>query len=111
MAQRTVDPKPRELLLYAVPAEPRAQNVEVDAIEILVLVEAGELDALDPAFGIAMDLQALRADLLHHALHRRVDVGDRLVPGFQVLRQHAFARVLDRRHHAVGADRDHAVDL
>src|SRR5262245_62654505 len=96
MAQRAVDPQPRELLLHAVLPEPRAQNVEIDAIEILVLVEAGEHHTLDAAFRIAMDLQALRADLLHHALHRRVDGGDRLVPGLQVLRQHAFTRVLDR---------------
>ena len=33
------------------------------------------------------------------------------MPGLEVLRQHALARVLDRRHHAVRADRDHAVDL
>src|SRR5262245_66647863 len=54
MAQRAVDPQPRELLLHAVLAEPCAQNVEIDAVEILVLVEAGEHHALDPAFGIAM---------------------------------------------------------
>src|SRR5262245_22880143 len=42
MAQRAVDPQPRELLLHAVLAEPRAQNVEVDAVEILILVEASK---------------------------------------------------------------------
>src|SRR5258708_38849116 len=69
--QRAVDPQPRELLLHAMLTQPRAQIVEVDAVEILVLVEAGEHHALDAACGIAWGLQALRANFLHHPFHRR----------------------------------------
>src|ERR1700704_2913507 len=111
LPQRAVDPQPRELLLHAVLAEPGAQIAEVDAVEVLVLVEAGKYHALDAGHGIAMHLQALGADLLHHALHRRVDGGDRLVAGLEMLGEDAGPRPADRRHHAVGADRDHAVDV
>src|SRR6266545_3511298 len=62
MPQRAVDPQPRELFLHAVLVEPRAQIFEVDAVEILVLIEAGEHHALDAGCGIAMHLQALGAD-------------------------------------------------
>src|SRR6266508_5955939 len=92
MPQRAVDPQPRELFLHAVLVEPRTQIVEVDAVEILVLIEAGEHHALDAGYGIAMHLQALGADFLHHALHRRVDRGDRLVPGLEMLREHSLPR-------------------
>src|SRR5262245_65172810 len=78
LAQRAVDPEPGELLLHPVLAEPGAQALEVDAVDVLVLIETGEHHALDSGLGIAMHLQALCADLLHHALHRRVDGGDRL---------------------------------
>jgi len=72
------------------------------AVELLVLVEAGEHDALEPGRGIAVDLQALRADLLHHALHRRVDGGDRLVAGLEMAGMtstHAVGPGLRRRQH------------
>src|SRR5262249_12838542 len=46
LAQRAVDPEPRQLFLHAVLAEPGAQAVEVDVVEVLVLVEAGEHHAL-----------------------------------------------------------------
>ncbi len=36
---------------------------------------------------------------------------DRLVAGLEMLRQDALPRPRHRRHHAVGADRDHAVDV
>src|SRR5262249_38405990 len=111
MPERAVDAEPRELFLHAVLVEPRAQIVEVHAIEVLVLVEAGKYHAFDAAYGVAMDLQALRADFLHHALHRRVDGGDRLVPGLEMRREHSLPRLGDRPHHAVRADRDAAIDL
>ena len=51
---------------------------EVDAVERLVLVEAARTrSCVLPVAGSTMRLQALRADLLHHALHRRVDRADR----------------------------------
>src|SRR5246127_2523501 len=62
MAQRAVDPQPRELFLHAVLVESRAQIVEIHAVEVLVLVEAGEHHAFDAACGVAMHLQALGAD-------------------------------------------------
>ncbi len=50
---------------------------KVHPVERLVLVEAGEHDAPLAGRGIDLRLQTLRADLLHHALHRRVDRADR----------------------------------
>src|SRR5215831_14416514 len=111
LPQRAVDPQARELFLHAVLVEPGPQIVEIDAVEILVLIEAGEHHALDATGGIAMHLQALRADFLHHALHRRIDRGNRLVSGLEMLREHALPRARDRRHHSVGPDRDHPIDL
>src|SRR5439155_11020411 len=111
LPERTVNPLLGQLLLHAILAEARAQAAEVDAVELLVLVEAGEHDALETGGGIAVDLQALRANLLHHALHRRVDRGDRLVAGLEMAGQDALSGAGDGRHHAVGSDGDHAVDL
>ena len=54
-----------------------ARPREVDAVERLVLVEAGKHVAGLAASPDRVRLQALRADLLHHALHRRVDRADR----------------------------------
>ena len=53
-----------------------------------------------------MLLQALRADFLHHALHRRVDAGDADVPRLEIRLEHAVARRFHRPHHAIGSDRD-----
>jgi hypothetical protein len=60
---------------------------------------------------VAVRLQALRADLLHHALHRRIDRADREVPGLEVLLQQLVAGARHCRHHAVRADRDHAIGI
>ena len=57
-----------------------------------------------------MHLQALRADLLHHALHGRVDAADGVMIGFEIRGQHAVAGLLDGAHHAVRADHDQAID-
>ena len=83
---------------------------EVHPVHVLVLVEAREDDGLLAGLRIDVPLQALRADFLHHALHRRVDAGDRDVVVLQVRRERREARRLDGRHHAVGADGDDAVD-
>src|SRR6185312_9871944 len=53
--------------------------------------------------------QALRADFLHHALHRRVDRADRAMRWQKIRRQHIVAGGCDRRHHLVRADGDDAV--
>ena len=71
------------------------QRREIHAVERLVLVEAGKYPAGFSAHRIAVRLQALRADLLHHALHRRVDRTDR--PGFRCGANVVPAR--HRRHH------------
>jgi replicative superfamily II helicase len=56
-----------------------------------------------------MGLQALGADFLHHALHRRVDRRDRVMRGLEVGPQHRVARAAHGRHHPVRADRDDAI--
>src|SRR5262249_13790837 len=71
----------------------------------------GENDVFDSGRRIAMRLQALRADFFHHALHRRIDRRDRPVAGLEMRRENAFARLRHRRHHAIGADGDDAVDI
>src|ERR1041385_6630571 len=73
VAEAAVDPELRQLLLRAVLREAAAQGAEIDAVEVLVLVEAGEDDSLGAGRRLVVPLQALRADFLHHALHRRVD--------------------------------------
>ena len=50
--------------------------------------------------------EALRADLFHHALHRRVDRRDAGVIGRQQGAKLVVTRAGDRRHHPVGADGD-----
>src|SRR5262245_66446452 len=56
-----------------------------------------------------MALQALRADLLHHALHRRVDASDGDVRRLEVRSEHGVPRRLDRGHHPIRADRDETI--
>src|SRR5438128_8046394 len=56
--------------------ETRLEAFEDDRVEILILIEAGEDVADFSRRRIALRLEALRADLLHHALHRRVDRAD-----------------------------------
>src|SRR5512134_3848033 len=70
---RPCDPLRGQLLLHGVLFQARVETAEIDAVERLVLVEAREHVAHLAGRWVAMRLQALRADLLHHALHRRVD--------------------------------------
>src|SRR6266852_8778261 len=109
--EATVDPQLGQLFLGAVLAETAAQSREIDAVEFLVLVEAGKNDGLGAARRVVVALQALRTDLLHHALHWRVDRGDRAVPRAEIALKGGAARLGDRGHHPVGADCDDAVDL
>ena len=80
-----------QLFLDAVLREAAAQVREGHPVEVLVLVEAGEHHALDAGGGVAVGLQALGADLLHHALHGGVDRADALVAGLEVGGEDAVA--------------------
>src|SRR5204862_6934886 len=103
MAQAAVDPCLCQLLLCAVLRQPPPQGAEIDAVEILVLVEAGEHHRLGAGRRVVMALQALGADLLHHALHRRGDRRDGAGRGAEIaLRRGAPGRA-DGSHHTVGA--------
>ena len=73
MLQAAINPELGQLFLDAVLRQAAAQCAEIDAVHLLVLVEAGENHRLGTGHRVMMALQALRADLLHHALHRRVD--------------------------------------
>ena len=98
MLQAAVDPELGQLFLHAVLREAAAQGAEIDAVHFLVLVEAGEDDGLGAGHRVAVALQALRADLLHHALHRRVDRGDRAVVGAEIALQTRLPRLGDGSH-------------
>jgi hypothetical protein len=78
-------------------------------LHVLILVEAGEDERLAAGRRIDVLLQALRADLFHHALHGRVDAGDRCHITFHVRSKYAVAGCLDSRHHAIRPNRNHAV--
>src|SRR2546423_11281997 len=67
------DPLRGQLFLRRVLRQARIERSKIDLVDRLVLVEAGKDIAQLAADRIAMRLQALRADFLHHALHRRVD--------------------------------------
>jgi hypothetical protein len=45
-------------------------------IHRLILIQTRKDNRLLPRRGINVALQTLRADFLHHALHRRVDAGN-----------------------------------
>src|SRR5579862_4692838 len=96
LLQAAIDPLRRELLLEAVLPQPLMEAGEVDTVEPLVLIEAGEDDGLGARRRIFLHLKALRADFLHHALHRRVDRGDRVMAGLEMRLERAFARPRDR---------------
>src|SRR5207249_10369599 len=62
------NPLRRQLLLRSILRQTRAEGRKVDFVDRLVLIEAGK-DVAQLAGGrIAMGLQALRANFLHHAL-------------------------------------------
>src|SRR5260370_35651460 len=110
VVQAAVDPELGEFFLDAVLRQAAAQGAEIDAVHLLVLVEAGEHDGLGAGYRVAVALKALRADLLHHALHRRVDRGDRAVVGAEIALQTRLPRFGDGAHHPVRPDRDEAVN-
>ena len=66
--------------------------MEVNPVQFLVLIEAREHVARGSRHRINLRLRALRANLLHHALHRRVDRVDADVLRFDVGFQDAVPR-------------------
>src|SRR5580658_4721833 len=101
--QDLLEPEVGELLLHRVRAQSFAQVAEVDGVEILILIEARENYAFLTGDGVAKLLEALSTNLLHHALHRRVDAPDGKMPGVEHRREHAVARLPDRVHHSLAA--------
>ena len=97
--------------MHAVLREALGEGVEIDLVERLVLVEAGEDVGRLAARWVDVRLQALRADLLHHALHRRVDRTDAALRRLDECLELAVPCGGDRRHHPVRADGNHAVPL
>ena len=83
-----------DLLLHRVLTQPRMQVGEIDAVQFLILVVAGEDEFLAAGRRIDVALQTLRADFLHHALHRRVDAADATRSRLQIRRQRRVARRL-----------------
>src|SRR5947209_131882 len=69
-AQAAVDPQLGQLLLRAILRQAAAQRREIDPVDVLVLVEARKDHRLGAARRVVMALQALCANLFHHALHR-----------------------------------------
>src|SRR6478752_703981 len=69
-AAQMIEPQAGELFLDAVLPQSGREVREVDPIHLLVLVDAREDDRLHAGDGIDVLLEALRADFLHHALHR-----------------------------------------
>src|SRR5262249_62353306 len=72
LMKEVIQPHVRELLLHRILSKPSAEVREIHAVHVLILVEAREDDRLLAGLRIDVLLKALRADFLHHALHRRV---------------------------------------
>src|SRR5258706_14966477 len=94
LLQTAVDPLLGQLFLYSVLRQTGAKVREVYVVHLLVLIEARENHGLLARYRIFVLLQALRANLFHHALHGRVDTGDRLVPVLEIGGQNSVPRAL-----------------
>src|SRR5215813_8528816 len=79
MLQASVDPQLVQFFLHAVLRQAATEGRKIDPVHLLILVKAGKHHGLGAGLRVALQLQALRANLLHHALHRRVDRGNRQV--------------------------------
>ena len=106
-----VEPHVCELFLDAVRTEAFVEVFEIDEIEVLVLIKAGKDKKLFAGVRVDMPLQALGADLLHHALHGRVDRTDRDVLLIEIRLERGVPGLANTVHHAVRADGDDAVDV
>src|SRR5450759_4310417 len=76
LLETSANPLRVELFLQGILAQARIEGGKIDAVKRLILVEAREHVAGLACGGIDLRLQALGADLFHHALHRRVDGAD-----------------------------------
>ena len=85
--------------------------MEIHAVEFLVLIEARENGGHFAGMRVALRLNALRANLFHHALHRRVDGANGKVVWLHVRLENVVARAAHGSHHAVGADDNQAVGV
>jgi hypothetical protein len=65
-----INPEVREFLLNGVCPKSIVQICEINEIEVLVLIEAREDEDLLVGYRVDMPLEALGANLFHHALHR-----------------------------------------
>ena len=74
--ERAVQPQVCQLFLNTISPQTLVQIFEVDEIEMLVLVKAREYEKFLAGVRVDVTLQALGADLFHHALHRAVDRAD-----------------------------------
>ena len=68
--QTPVYPLHSQFFLHRILPQARFQAGEIDAIQRLILIETGKDVRRLAGLGIDLRLQALGADLLHHALHR-----------------------------------------
>ncbi len=68
-AEAVVNPELGQFFLRAVLRETRAEVAELHLIERLILIKAGKDHGLFTGHRILVHLQALGADLFHHALH------------------------------------------
>src|SRR5207244_11639278 len=101
----------RDYCLQSTPPEALRERTKSHSVDGLVLIEAGKYVTSLAGMRIAVRLQALGADFLEHALHRRVDRADREVMRLEIFPEHVVARARDRRHHAIGAYDDEPVGV
>src|SRR4030095_10952678 len=109
--QTVVDPFRSQLLLDRILLQARIQDGKIDPIKRLVLVEAGEYIARLSRRRSDVRLKTLRTDLLHHALHGRIDRAQRDMLWLEVRREQFLASPRDGSHHSVRTDRDDAVGI
>src|SRR5208283_4181255 len=86
-------------------------RAEVHAIERLILVKTRKYISSLAGYRIMLRLQALRTDLFHHALHRRVDRTNCKMMRLEVYFQYVVACPPYRRHHAVGANGNNTIGI
>lgn len=68
--QTTVYPLRGQFFLHRILPQARFQAGEIDTVQGLILIETGKDVGSLAGLGIDVRLQALGADLFHHALHR-----------------------------------------
>src|SRR5437867_5615743 len=111
LRKQKVQPKVAEFFVNRVLFEPGVQVLEIDMVHGLVLIKTGKNNGFLARRGIHVLLEALRADLFHHALHRRVDACDRDVIRLKQALENTVPCVFDGSHHSVGPDRNDPPDL